>query len=121
MSLEDDFQKFITNLEPTNISAMETTVGEIAKKLNSYYYELTSDNTSHMYVVGSVGRTTSIKGVSDLDILFDLPNEVYKQYDNYESNGQSALLQEIKSVLKKRYTNTDISGDGQVVVINFSN
>lgn len=121
MSLEDDFQIFINNLEPTNITAMETTVGEIAKKLNNHYYDLTGDTTSHMYIVGSVGRTTSIKGVSDLDILFDLPNEVYKKYDDYESKGQSSLLQEVRSVLEKRYTNTDISGDGQVVVIKFSN
>ncbi|MCH1959713.1 nucleotide-binding domain-containing protein [Romboutsia hominis] len=121
MGLKGDFQTFINNLEPTNITDMETKVGEIAKKLNNYYYNLTGDTTSHMYIVGSVGRTTSIKGVSDLDILFDLPNEVYKKYDAYESNGQSALLQEVKNVLKVRYPNTDISGDGQVVVINFSN
>lgn len=121
MSLKDDFKIFVNNLEPTNISDMETTVSGIAKKLNKYYYNLTGDTSSHMYIVGSVGRTTAIKGVSDLDILFDLPNSVYKKFDNYESNGQSKLLQEVKNVLKVRYTNTDISGDGQVVVIKFSN
>lgn len=119
MSLKDDFQTFISNLEPNNMDEMETTVGEMAKKLNSYYYNLTGDKTSHMYIVGSVGRGTSIKGASDLDIIFDLPSSKYKQYDEYESNGQSALLQEVKTVLKTRYTNTDISGDGQVVVIKF--
>ena len=121
MSLKDDFQTFINNLEPTNIDDMETTVGEIAKKLNNYYYGLTGDTSSHMYIVGSIGRTTAINGVSDLDILFDLPYSVYRKYDNYESNGQSSLLQEVKNVLKTRYPNTDISGDGQVVVIKFSN
>lgn len=121
MSLKDDFKIFIENLEPTNINDMKTTVGEIAKKLNNYYYDLIGDTSSHMYIVGSVGRTTAIKGVSDLDILFDLPSSVYKKYDNYESNGQSSLLQEVKNVLKVRYPNTDISGDGQVVVIKFSN
>ena len=73
MSLKDDFQTFINNLKPTNIGDMETTVGEIAKKLNNYYYDLTGDTSSHMYIVGSIGRTTAINGVSDLDILFDLP------------------------------------------------
>lgn len=121
MSLKDDFQTFINKLKPTNIGDMETTVGEIAKKLNNYYYDLTGDTSSHMYIVGSIGRTTAINGVSDLDILFDLPYSIYKKYDDYESNGQSALLQEVKNVLKTRYPNTDISGDGQVVVIKFSN
>lgn len=120
MSLENDFETFVGNLKPTNISEMETTVGEIAKKLNKNYYDLDGDNTTHMYIVGSIGRETAIKGVSDLDILFDLPSNKYKQYDEYESNGQSALLQEVKNVLKQRYPNSDISGDGQVVVLKFS-
>lgn len=121
MSLKDDFKTFINNLEPTNIESMEITVGEIAKKLNNYYYDLTGDTSSHMYIVGSIGRTTAIKGVSDLDILFNLPDSVYKKYDDYKGNGQSALLQEVRKILKDRYKNTDISGDGQVVVIKFSN
>lgn len=120
MSLENDFETFIGNLEPTNLSEMETTVGEIAKKLNKNYYDLDGDKTSHMYIVGSIGRETAIKGVSDLDILFDLPDEVFKKFDAYEEKKQSSLLQEVKNVLKKRYPNTDISGDGQVVVIKFS-
>lgn len=98
---------------------MKNTAGEIAKKLNNHYYGSSGDTDSHMYIVGSVGRKTAIKGSSDLDLLFDLPDEVYKQYDNYESNGQSALLQDVKDVLLERYPNTDIGGDGQVVVIAF--
>lgn len=120
MSLETDFEIFIGNLEPTNISEMEITVGEIAKKLNKNYYDLDSDKISHMYIVGSVGRETAIKGVSDLDILFDLPVEVFKRFDAYKEKKQSSLLQEVKNILKERYPNTDISGDGQVVVIKFN-
>lgn len=99
---------------------MKTSAGEIAKKLNKVYYELESESELHMYIVGSVGRNTAIKGSSDLDLLFDLPKDVYKQYDDYESNGQSQLLQDVKKILKERYPKTDISGDGQVVVIDFN-
>ncbi len=98
---------------------MENTAGEIAKKLNKYYYELDGDSSTHLYIVGSVGRQTAIKGSSDLDILFDLPQAVYTKFNNYDSNGQSALLQEVKAVLQERYPKTDISGNGQVVVIAF--
>ena len=98
---------------------MEKTAGEIAKKLNKHYYELDSDTSTHLYIVGSVCRQTAIKGSSDLDIIFDLPQSIYTKYDNYISNGQSALLQDVKSVLQERYPKTDISGDGQVVVIAF--
>lgn len=98
---------------------MEKTAGEIAKKLNKHYYELNGDTSSHLYIVGSVGRKTAINGSSDLDILFDLPQSVFTKYNNYTSNGQSALLQDVKAVLQERYPKTDISGDGQVVVIAF--
>lgn len=121
MGLTEDFEEFVEALKPDKLSEMKTTVGEIAKKLNKEYYGLTGDDSSHMYIVGSVGRETCIKGVSDLDILFDLPNEVFKRFDGYKTLKQTALLQEIRRVLKNRYPKTDISADGQVVVIEFCN
>ena len=120
MSLENDFKEFIEKLEPTNIEEMKITVGEIAKKLNCSYYGVNGDKESNIYIVGSIGRTTAIDGVSDLDIIFDLPKSIYEKFNSYNSNGQSALLQEVKNILKERQSNTDISGDGQVVVIEFS-
>ena len=72
------------------------------------YYNLTDEKEEHMYIVGSVGRNTAISGNSDLDILFDLPESVYKKYDDYEGNGQSALLQDVKKVLKEKYPNKNI-------------
>lgn len=123
MALSDDFEGFIKELIPDKLEVMKTTTGEIAKKLNKNYYDLDGNTSEHMYIVGSVGRGTSIKGASDLDLLFDLPSDIYKKYDNYgeNSNGQSALLQEVKNVLLERYPKTQISGDGQVVVIAFTN
>lgn len=118
--LKDDFETFCQNIQ-LNREDMDTTICEITKKLNSTYYELDKDTDSHMYVVGSVGRDTAIKSSSDLDLLFDLPNEVYKKYDDYDSNGQSALIQDIKNVLIERYPKTKIRGDGQVVVLEFTN
>ncbi|WP_294002110.1 hypothetical protein [uncultured Megasphaera sp.] len=120
MSLSDDFKTFCENISLNNLSDMENTASNIAKKLNKHYYELDGESKSHMYIVGSVGRQTAITGSSDLDLLFDMPSSVFSKYDNYESNGQSALLQDVKNVLIEKYPKTDISGDGQVVVINFN-
>lgn len=67
-----------------------------------------------------MGRNTSIKGESDIDVIYELPDEVFERFDDYESNGQSQLLNEIRDTLKEKYPSTDIKGDGQVVVISFT-
>ena len=118
--MASNFNSFCDNIKIKNFEDITTTTGNIAKKLNSVYYDISDDSKSHMYIVGSVGRKTAVNGNSDLDILFDLPSEIYTKYNNYESKGQSALLQDVKSVLQEKYPNTDIRGDGQVVVIDFN-
>jgi hypothetical protein len=51
--------------------------------------------------------------------MFLLPSSEYRRWDSYVGNGQSALLQAIRQILRTRYPRTDISGDGQVVVVPF--
>ena len=114
------FNTFCNNIVLDNYENMKTSAKEIAKKLNSVYYgDRDSDSLEHLFIVGSVGRRTSIKGNSDLDIIFDLPNSEFTKFDNYKTNGQSFLLQEVKKHLQERYPNTKLKGDGQVVVIDF--
>lgn len=119
IKLEKTFKSFCESILLNNYDDMEKTAGEIAKKLNKHYYSLDGDSESNLFIVGSVGRNTAIKNSSDLDILFVLPKEIYDKYNGYSTNGQSALLQDVKNVLVERYSRTDISGDGQVVVIAF--
>jgi hypothetical protein len=54
--------------------------------------------------------------------MFLLPSEVYHRFEQRTGNKQSQLLQEIRWVLSEegKYQNTDIRGDGQVVVVNFN-
>ena len=91
----------------------------ITKQLNKDFRNSESETANSIYV-GSYGRNTAALGVSDLDIAFILPNQVYAKYDAYQSNGQSALLQAVKNSLLKTYSSSYIGGDGQVVAINFS-
>lgn len=115
--LKDNFLEFLNNLQIDNIDEINISLDGIAKKLNQKYYN--NSTTENYLIVGSMGRETSIKGESDIDVIYELPDEVFKKFDAYESNGQSQLLQEIKEVLKEKYSTTDIKGDGQVVVIPF--
>lgn len=61
MTIGKAFSQFCENILLDNLDEMRTTVGEIAKKLNKHYYELPSDSSTHMYIVGSIGRDTAIK------------------------------------------------------------
>ena len=91
----------------------------ITKRLNTDFWGSDSD-TLHSRYVGSYGRDTAIRNFHDLDVLFEMPNSVYHQYDAYTGNKQSALLQAVRISLLKTYPTTDIGGDGQVVVVRFS-
>jgi len=119
LSLSIDFENYCAEIKLDKTS-MLISAGSIAKKLNKVFYDCDNDTQTHLYIVGSVGRDTAITKTSDLDIIFDLPTDIYTQYDNYSGNGQSQLLQDIKAILLERYPNTNIRGDGQVVVIEFS-
>lgn len=112
------FDEFIDNLKIDNYEEIDTSLREITKKLNQKYYE-TPEGDNYL-LVGSMGRDTSIKGESDIDVIYELPYDVYERFDDYDSNGQSQLLNEIRDTLKERYPSTEIRGDGQVVVISFA-
>ena len=118
MQVKDDFNEFISNLQIDNFDDINTSLEGIAKKLNQKYYD--NSTTDNYLMVGSMGRNTSIKGESDIDVIYELPDEVFERFDDYKSNGQSQLLNEIRDVLKEKYPSTDIKGDGQVVVISFT-
>ena len=72
----------------------------------------------HSIYVGSYGRGTAIN-TSDLDVLIQLPDSEYERFSSMYGNGQSRLLQAVKNAILDTYPNTDIKGDGQVVVVSF--
>ena len=113
------FSEFCDNLQVNNRGIIGSRYKAITKRLNENFWNLDSD-TSHSLYVGSYGRNTAICGFSDLDMVFELPNQLYFQYDNHEGNGQSSLLQEVRNSIKATYPSSRIGSDGQVVVISFT-
>lgn len=120
MDEKQSFENFFDSISLDSLSEYQSSIESLTKLLNKKYYDLNSAD-DHCHVVGSVGRQTAVSETSDLDLLFVLPQEVYTRFNAYDSNGQSALLQEVKKTIKSRYPKTDIKGDGQAVVINFTN
>jgi len=92
--------------------------GRITRVLNEDFRS-TSSETANRFYVGSMGRNTAIPSVSDVDLLYVLPYATYAQYDAYSGNKQSALLSAVRASIRRTYSTSGVSGDGQVVYINF--
>lgn len=120
MGVGEDFSKFKDNYNITAelISSISYRYKRITRQLNTDFWN-TDSETAHSLYVGSYGRDTAAKGISDLDIAFVLPFAEYAKYNAYETNGQSALLQAVKKSIQKTYRTSEAFGDGQVVVIAF--
>lgn len=118
------FTKFLGNLEPTPVQKQEAfqRADNVAYTLfKQCYSNLDWRKYKEFYrIVGSCGKGTAIRPLSDIDILFQMPTLDYYRFSGYQFNGQSALLQKMKSILTTTYPRTEISGDGQVVLIEFS-
>lgn len=113
------FKVFRDNIAVSNAGDISTSYAAITTRLNKDFWNQESD-VYHRLQVGSYGRGTAIHGISDLDMIFELPWSIYEKYNAYQSNGPSQLLRAVRDSLKTRYTNTEIKGDGQVVCIEFN-
>ena len=120
MSVSNWFENFCGNLRMSSstVSNIESRYKAITRRINIDYYGTYSETSNSRYV-GSYGRGTEIV-TSDIDMLIKLPYSTYSKYNNYNGNGQSALLQEVRNVIQKTYSTTHLRGDGQVVVISFT-
>lgn len=117
--LKESFESFVDQLAVDNEDDMFDRYKRILKKLNKSFWGEESEE-EHGYIVGSLGRKTAIKGVSDMDMLFVLPSDLKAEYDKLEGNKQKKLLQDVKKEIKEIYPKTIVRGDGQVVVVSMT-
>lgn len=113
--------RVIQNNHPINMetrSLISTRYKTITRAVNGDFWNSNSE-TAHSRYVGSYGRGTAIN-VSDLDILIELPSNEYDHFNSLSGNGPSRLLQAVKKAIQDTYSRTDVRGDGQVVVVSFS-
>jgi tRNA nucleotidyltransferase (CCA-adding enzyme) len=91
MGVGEDFARFRDNyiIPSETISSISSRYKRITQQLNSDFWNLNSE-AAHSLYVGSYGRDTAAKGLSDLDIAFILPNDIYHKYHGY-SNGNYVL------------------------------
>ena len=114
------FREFIENLGVTEAQVEDGSRKQagVRAALNRAYYGY-SDETANSMLTGSWGKTLRVRPGRDVDVLFSLPWSVYHRFEARSGNKQSQLLQEARAVLAQTYPQSEIGGDGQVVVVRF--
>lgn len=116
MTTKQAFEKLLQNIMLDNDEQLSKRYCEITKKLNKTFRD-TESETANSLRVGSYGRYTGIKGISDLDMLYIMPD---RKWDEYK-NDPGKLLRDTRDALQERWPNSDITYDTPVVVLNFTN
>ncbi|MGL5032154.1 MAG: nucleotide-binding domain-containing protein [Aeromonas sp.] len=118
MSVSNMFNDFLCNIQVDNSGNISDRYGEITASLNKKFRD-TESKTANSLQVGSYGRYTGIKGISDLDMLYIMPKSEWGNY-NVDS-GQTKLLNATRDAIKARYPTTDIRVDRLVVTVTYTN
>ena len=117
MSISDMFKEFLSNLTVERSAQFSQRYGEITKSLNLKFRSMDS-KTLNSLQVGSYGRYTGIKGISDLDMLYIMPAS---QWNTYKDGNQSKLLTDVRDAIKSRYPTTKVRVDRLVVTVTYQN
>lgn len=118
MLVSEIFDALLVNLKVGDAS---TTIAmrrdEITKALNKTFRSI-EGSTANRLMVGSYGRHTAIRGVSDLDLIYILPPSLRSTHSS--DTGPRRVLERVRDALKARYPNTDIRVDRCVVRVQFT-
>lgn len=119
MNISDTFKEFVLKIKIQEDVAdtISYRYGRITKALNEKHRSGDS-NTANSLQVGSYGRYSGIKGISDLDMLYIMPSGKWADYN--VSGGQTKLLNDTKAAISNTYPASDIVVDRCVVTVNFS-
>lgn len=118
MKTSEIFDALLANLKVGDTAAsVSSRRDQITKALNKDFRSK-DGCTDYKLMVGSYGRHTAIKGVSDLDMIFILPPGIRSNYDS--DTGPRRMLERVRDDLKARYPNTTIRVDQCVVRVQFT-
>ncbi|WP_082559473.1 SMODS domain-containing nucleotidyltransferase [Methylobacterium sp. Leaf94] len=116
MSISDAFKTFLDNIKVDNADTISNRYDEITYALNLEFRN-TDSKTADSLRVGSYGRYTAIKGISDLDMLYIVPSSCWATYEN---NGQGDLLTKVCRTIGSRYPRTTVKVDRLVVQVLYA-
>lgn len=119
--VEARFQSFIANLGVTDAQLEDGTRQQagVRSTLNRWYYGHNNDALNSL-LTGSWSKYLRVRPPRDIDVMFCLPWEVFHRFEARAGNKQSQLLQEVRYVLSQTYSQSEMRGDGQAVIVRFA-
>jgi hypothetical protein len=111
MGISDDFKTFLDNIKIDNSGTIALRYGEVTASLNKAFRD-TESKTANSLQVGSYGRWTAIKGISDLDMIYIMPTG---KWETYKGGKQYELLRDARDAVKRRYPSSTVKVDRLVV------
>jgi hypothetical protein len=117
METGEIFDGLLENLKVDNYKAIADRRDEIVKALNKEFRSV-DGVVSYRLMVGSFGRYTATRGISDLDLLFFLPASIRDAYK--DEAGPKRLLTRVRKTLQARYPKTEVRVDQCIVVVQFT-
>lgn len=114
------FTAMQTNLALTSeqIEDGKTKLKGVISSVNRSYRD--DSEVGYYILAGSWGKDTAIQPPNDIDVFVVLPDEVFHRFNIRQGNVQSQLLQEVRTNLTGTYPQTQMRGDGQVVIVGFN-
>lgn len=121
MSVSKRFDQFLKNISLTDLQLANgrSARDSVVRILNMHYYGIDS-GSKNSHFIGSWAKHTRIRPPRDVDVEFFLPVEVKDRFDQRSGNKQSQLLQEVRLILLKYFTRTEVKGDGPTVFVPLS-
>lgn len=120
IAVRQRFRQFHMNHQltwPQQLDAA-TKCRSVTKCLNRHYHDSASE-PANSFPIGSWGKDTASRPPRDVDVSFLLPRAEYRRFQQYQGNRQSALLQDVKNILRRTFPNAGMRGDRQVVIVRF--
>lgn len=113
MSVSDSFQTLLGRIEPlaSEVAQAESHAATIKTRLDQSF------DLKKFMTIGSHSRNSAIRTYSDADYFAVLSRDDCRRGDSYISS--ATLLNKVRDDLRSRFPLTEVSRDGQAVVVSF--
>ncbi|HCF49115.1 MAG TPA: hypothetical protein DER60_02460 [Syntrophomonas sp.] len=119
-TVADKFQAFLDNLAVEHTEFIMETFRTITRQLNQTYYGNRSE-LRYARFIGSYGRGTAIKGVANINILYEMPQRVQKRLEVWQQKAPRVLIKEVRELIEEAFPMVKLSDQCHIIIPSLHN